>query len=85
MPEYASIAVDHCRVEVGAGAITGTGCVAAAPWLPFRMRDLAVSFYRCPIDLFLRQEHPRSGNENLVTIVETLARLRARLRHPAGG
>jgi hypothetical protein len=27
--------VDHCRVEVGAGGITGTGCVAAAPWLPF--------------------------------------------------
>ena len=41
--------VDHCRVEVGASGITGTGCVAAAPWLPFRMRDLAVSFYRCPI------------------------------------
>ena len=30
------------------------------------MRDLAVSFYRCPIDLFLRHEHPRSGNENLL-------------------
>ena len=30
----------------------------AAPWLPFRMRDLAVSFCRCPIDLFLRHEHP---------------------------
>ena len=30
------------------------------------------AFYRCPIDLFLRHEHPRSGNENLVTIVETL-------------
>ena len=43
---------------------------AAAPWLPFRMRDLAVSFYRCLIDLFLRHEHPRSRNENLVTIVE---------------
>jgi hypothetical protein len=40
------------------------------------MRDLAVSFYRCPIDLFLRHEHPHSGNENLVTIVETLARPR---------
>jgi hypothetical protein len=26
-----------------------------------------------PIDLFLRHEHARSGNENLVTIVEALA------------
>jgi hypothetical protein len=43
--------------------LVGMNAAAAAPWLPFRMRDLAVSFYRCPIDLFLRHEHPRSGNE----------------------